>query len=682
MVNKNTLHDYPVIKKDDKIHPYFVNSVNDDPDILGLTVFVTTPSGTIVSPKIQYTRKAKENLFENTFSPEVPPETSPPETVEPKETGSNEPNITEAVETENPEEPIGSVPETVPPDLPEPVQPGTVLPETAPEPVQPETVQTEPAPPETSPEPVQPEPVQSEAVPPVSSPGPVQPEPASPESPEPAAPEEVSVETSGQPSGAENPETEELPAEEPVPEESSGDEKPPEASVPEEKPPETAVQPEKNREIPVSEEEIVHVLNLDWQLPPFPLPETLDIGQYVMIFQVLGTQNALYEIEFPFYFLGDAEFTLDDIRSYLSSVSSGAYLISPGEYVILEALVDSDERLDPYLVWYSNKRRIGEGHLSEGANYLFWEAPEKTGFQSITVEVFPFRPTAQIKGMVKELSLAVSKKNANRGAFSQTADQYALWYRFEGNLANALSPAESQKLAAQGNRSPQWIPWRGIYGLSVGSDAVYQLPGSPFVLTEKEQGNGRFILRVKLLSDGTIFKAAFKGSRTASDVLDLNLSYREDTLILTVTDLAQSGAQAGAQTGDKESEKYEERINLKSFTDDFVVLFIDFEIRKNHFNFQLGVENTGDAGEKKTIPLANPLSGMGVFQFGENAPASAVDNQRNEKIISPTGINAGYSVFILDELGILYTRENAAVEEEKPVVEPDPTAETGNSETV
>ncbi|MDR3166611.1 MAG: hypothetical protein LBT93_01600 [Treponema sp.] len=672
MVNKNTLHDYPVIKKDDKVYPYFVNSVHNDPDILGLTVFVTTPIGTIVSPKIQYTRKAEENLFEDIYIPEPSPETSPPETVEPAESEPKESDIVEPAETEGTEKPESSASDPIPLESPPP-----------------ELAQTEPVPPKLSPEPVQAEPASPEPIPepatpappepipePVLPPNPVSPEPnpepgqpvtalPEPVSSEPAVPQEVSGETPSE----ENPE-EGLPAEEPASEESGG--KSPEGTVAEEKPPETGTLTGKTQEIPVLKEEVVYVLNLDWQLPPFPVPETLDIGQYIMVFQVLGTQNALYEIELPFYFLGDAKFTLDDIHSYLPSVSPGAYLISPGEYVMLEALIESDDRLDPYLIWYSNKKRIGEGRLSEGAQYLFWEAPEKTGFQSITVEVFPFRPTTQIKGMVKELSLAVSKKNESRGAFSQTADQYTLWYRFEGNLANALSPVDNLKLAAYGNRPPQWIPWRGIYGLSVGADAVYQLPGSPFVLTEKEQGKGRFIFRVKLLGDGTVFKASFKGSGTSLDVLGLNLLYREGALIFAVEELI--------QTEDKEAEKYEERIDLQSFTDDFVVLFIDFEIRKNRFNFQLGIENTGILGKKKTIPLTNSLSGMGVFQFGENAPVSGINNRRNEKIIAPDSINATYVVFILDELGVLYTRENAMAEEEEPVAKPE--LETENSETV
>jgi hypothetical protein len=459
---------------------------------------------------------------------------------------------------------------------------------------------------------------------------------------------------------------------------SSGDAVLTEESVPEEKSPEKPLPAGETREIPLYEDLVYPVLNLDWQLPAFPLPENLEIGQYIMVFQVIGAQNALYEIDLPFYFLGDAAFALDDVRSHLPSVSAGSYLIPSGEQVLLEALIDADPRLNPYLVWYSNKRKIGEGYLADGANYLFWEAPEKTGFQSISVEVFPFLPSAKIKGLIKELSLPVSKKDPNRGAFSQNADQYALWYRFEGNLSNVRSPADNLKfLVPQENRGPQWLPWAGIYGLSIGPDDVYRLPGSPFQLTEGEQGRGRLLFRVKLLADGTLFKAAFREFRTSADVLGLDLSYRRNALNLVITEKPKR------QNTAEESRTYTETINLHpGLTEDFIVVFIDFEIRKDRFVFQLGLEDTGMTSGKQTIPLTNVLSGLGVFQFGESLPLPDAGNRRNERIASPYGANARRPVFILDELGVSYSRGPAVIEEENPAEDTDLAVETGNPETI
>jgi hypothetical protein len=659
-VNKSTLYEYSIIKKGDKIYPYFVNSVHNDPDILGLTVFLETPSGKIIGPKVQYIRKAEENQTESIYTPEPLPETGLPEPASPV-TEPGEPDITEPL----PEETSLTEPETAG-ILPEESQPETVSPEPVfPEPAQPGLVPPSPLPAEpAAPEPVQ----QPEQVPPMpDQPEPALPEPVQEEISEPAVPPEDLPEV---PVEGLLPE---FPLEE-TPEEPSGDEELTEEPVPEEKPPEKPVPAVEIREIPLFENLVYPVVNLDWQLPAFPLPEILEIGQYVMVFQVIGVQNALYEIDLPFYFLGDAVFALDDIRSHLPSVSPGNYLISAGEYILLEALIDSDPRLNPYLVWYSNKKRIGEGYLTDGANYLFWEAPEKTGFQSISVEVFPFLPDAQIKGMIKELSLPVSKKNANRGAFSQSAAQYALWYRFEGNLSNAQSPADSLKfLVPQENRAPQWLPWAGIYGLSIGPEDVYHLPGSPFRLNGEEQGKGRLIFRVKLLAEGTIFKAVFRESRTSSDALDLNLSYRRNALTLVITEKFRT------QNSTEEAKTYTETIGLHAgLTEDFIVFFIDFDIRKNRFIFQMGLENTGMASGEKVIPLTSSLSGLGVFQFGESLPLTSRRNERSALY----GANARRPVFILDELGVLYTRKPAVDEEETPAAEDlDLTAETENPET-
>jgi hypothetical protein len=660
-VNKSTLYEYSIIKKGDKIYPYFVNSVHNDPDILGLTVFLETPSGKIIGPKVQYIRKAEENQIEDIYTPDPLPETGLPEPAGPV-TEPGEPDITEPL----PEETSLTEPEPAG-VLPGESQPETVLPEpVVPEPAQPVLIPPSPPPVEpAAPDPAQ----QPEPVPPI----PALPEPVQEGVSEPAVPPEDLPEY---PAEDLQPE---FPLEE-TPEEPSGDEEITEDPVPEEKTPEKPVPAEKPageiREIPLFENLVYPVVNLDWQLPAFPLPEILEIGQYVMVFQVIGVQNALYEIDLPFYFLGDAAFALDDIRNYLPSVSPGNYLISAGEYILLEALIDSDPRLNPYLVWYINKKRIGEGYLADGANYLFWEAPEKTGFQSISVEVFPFLPDAQIKGIVKELSLPVSKKNANRGAFSQSAAQYALWYRFEGNLINAQSPADSLKfLVPQENRAPQWLPWAGIYGLSIGREDVYHLPGSPFLLAEGEQGKGRLIFRVKLMAEGTIFKAVFKESRTSSDALDLNLSYRRNALNLVITEKFRT------QNSAEEAKTYTETIGLHAgLTEDFIVFFIDFEIRKNRFIFQLGLENMGMMSGEKIIPLAGSLSGLGVFQFGESLPPTS---RRNERTALPYNANARQPVFILDELGVLYTRKPAVDEEETPAAEdPDLTAGMENPETI
>jgi hypothetical protein len=76
-----TLDVYSVVTKNSRIRPYFVNSVVNDPDVQGLTVFVQDYSGLIVSRKVQYmlTEEAREALkaAAKTEFPEPTPQETP-----------------------------------------------------------------------------------------------------------------------------------------------------------------------------------------------------------------------------------------------------------------------------------------------------------------------------------------------------------------------------------------------------------------------------------------------------------------------------------------------------------------------------------------------------------------------------------------------------------------------------
>jgi hypothetical protein len=593
MVNKNSLESYSIIRKGDEIHPYFVNSVNNDPDIMGLTVYLQTLSGEVVSSRVQYTLK--------------------------DENEENQAELDPALEF-GPETP-GAAEETLPGGA-EGVPPGTreageqTVPETGAEPA-PE------GPPETGE-------AGDRGVPETSG------EPAA-ASPSPA----VSEGGTGEGAPEKNPSEEAAPAE-------------PQGQT------ETAREPG-SPELPLAEtaaeeavqELVIHVRELDRDLPAFPLPENLEIGRYIMVFQVLGAKDTLYKSEIPCYFLGDAELVLEDISSFLPGVSSGAHLIPPGINIMLEALIGSDSRLDPYLIWYSGKKVIAQGRLADGANYLFWRAPRQTGFQTLRVEVLPFQPFQNTRGMIKELSLPISPKYENLGYFSGMADQYDLWYKFEGNLEDTNAQTDSRKmLVAQGARRLHWRPGGGIYGLVVGPEDIYQLPGTPFALPEKERGSGRILFRFKPLAGGTVFKAVFRTVGNSPDVLELYLSYYNGALVFDIT-LA--------------SEEYEKiAIPVPAGAEDYITAAVNFEIRQDRFTAQLEIENLGKFTEKKTVPLTSPLSGLGTFQLGESPRTGAGLNGETEgNNLSYAQLNTRLPVFILDELAVLYTRK-PDIEEEVP----------------
>jgi hypothetical protein len=106
---------------------------------------------------------------------------------------------------------------------------------------------------------------------------------------------------------------------------------------------------------------IVEAARMEGDLTPFLLPEGLEIGQYKLVFQVLGDQGVLNRIEKTIYYVADALFSLNAFTAYLPGGIEGSSIVPPGTDVMLEVQIAADKRLEPYVVWYNGKKRIGEG---------------------------------------------------------------------------------------------------------------------------------------------------------------------------------------------------------------------------------------------------------------------------------------------------------------------------------
>jgi hypothetical protein len=359
-----------------------------------------------------------------------------------------------------------------------------------------------------------------------------------------------------------------------------------------------------------------------------------------MIFQVFGERGVLYKLERPVFFLGNAELNFDDIQRYFPGTTTSSHLVPPGTNILLEAQVFSDARLDPYMIWYNGKKRIGEGKLSEGANQLIWKVPEQTGFHGIKVAVFPFYPNENVNiyGKVKELSLPVSSKSKNLGYFSGKADQFRYWYQFQSNLLDSKVSTDTERsLRPKGNQTPRWVPHGGIYGLAVGPKDIYLLPNTLFVLSKEEQGIGQIVFHIVPLADGTIFEGSFQtideSSHVSSDMLTLNLSLVNRTLILTLH---------------QRSDSYQESISLESLKEDFIAAYINFEIKRNHCTVDMYLEDTNMKTEPRTLVLEGFLSGSGTFQIGSETLSGKTQDNSKTSITN--------TVVIFDELGISFTK--------------------------
>ena len=306
-------------------------------------------------------------------------------------------------------------------------------------------------------------------------------------------------------------------------------------------------------------DKIIIVKRFERNLPSFPMPGNMEIGEYTLVIQIMGGKETLGEIEQGFFYLGKTEFALKDIQLYLPGVFSGSRLIPPGTSVLLEAKVEADERLNPYIVWYNSKKVIQEGRLSEGAGTVFWTVPDQTGFQTFKAEIFPSPQYQGMGGVSKEIILPVSTKAANAGFFAhKTAADFALpldasakpenapaggpdpvqpallhWYQFAGTLYDSNNPLATEKTLTPVEGLPRWRPMDYSYGLATGPSDAYLLPPVSFIPEDEQKGGSLFLLRAKSLANGKLLSAVYP--MASGERVRLDLAYKDSGLVLSLS---------------------------------------------------------------------------------------------------------------------------------------------------
>ena len=391
-----------------------------------------------------------------------------------------------------------------------------------------------------------------------------------------------------------------------------------------------------------TEDQIFYVKRIDRSLPFFKMPQDLAMGQYYFVFQVEGEKDILYQTEKAFYFLGDAEFAINDIAAYPPGFSE-SHTVPPGTIIMLDVQVLADERLDPYVIWYNGRKRITEGSLSAGTSRIMWKIPEQSGFQTIQAEVLPFPPFKQDRvlnelprGKVKEVSVAISSKGEGLGYYSKISGkerQNSLihWYQFLGDLRDSLV-SSTDRGTLKASQAPGWEPAGGIYGITIGPNDVYELPSMRFNVSEEATGRGQLFFRFKPLNDGPILRAFFKEIGKSTSGVELKVSYKKASSLLIMS---------------LEDEKAQEQSSVKvPEKEDYVNAIVSFNLRGKSFGVSLKIEGSGGASEEKVLFPSRTLSGEGLIQLG-TIPVQGGQGSR-----SP--------VIILDELAVHY------------VVEPDP----------
>jgi hypothetical protein len=381
---------------------------------------------------------------------------------------------------------------------------------------------------------------------------------------------------------------------------------------------------------------IITVKNFE-NLPPFSFPEGLEAGIYSISFQIINhSGGVLQSIEKYVYYIANETFAITDIQSYLPGVAETPHVLPPEAPILLEARIESDPGIQPYIVWYCGKKVIAEGEVTDGIYRFLWDSPVETGFQTIKAEVFPFDPNTAIalmRGISKEMSLPVSFKHGRHGYFSEKSGEFSNWYKFWGNVNDTKDiKNEAKALVAVSKKPPLWLPYSGTYGLAVGAFNVWELPETPFmpILDGK---SARFLFRFAPRNDGNFATAQIFDANTG---LPHSVQLALNGGILELTS-EQKGVLLRAEAP------------LNNDSDGFVCAALEFKLAYGYIFISIitDLSSNEKIEETQTIQLKGHPDGKGSIFLGENLTESA-----NRSIIA-----------IISEIAVSYP-EVRAIEEE------------------
>jgi hypothetical protein len=255
-------------------------------------------------------------------------------------------------------------------------------------------------------------------------------------------------------------------------------------------------------------EMVISVKSLDGELPAFPLPKDLPVGRYTLVSQVMSGKNTLQRTEKSIYYMGNTVFSYDGINVHLPGITESSQVIPKGTVIMLETALNFDSRLNPYIIWYNGRKKIGEGSFSDGAGNMLWKAPDQSGFFSLRAEVFPVDNFDGLSGYQKEVSLLVSSKTVDLNLVSENIPQLVHWYTFEGSLNDSKMITSTERvLKPDAKNSPKWAGVSGTYGLVTGFKNTFLLP--KVLLSSNETGTWQMLFRFKPVNEGEILRVQF-----------------------------------------------------------------------------------------------------------------------------------------------------------------------------
>lgn len=124
------------------------------------------------------------------------------------------------------------------------------------------------------------------------------------------------------------------------------------------------------------------------QLPlPVLLPEDLEDGIYTVLVTVFQEESETASDRSVFFYTTEV-YEIESIAAY-------PQIFYPGGSGLVLADLDVPEGADPYLRWSLSGEVVKSDLLSNGADTLQLDVPEREGVISILLEVFPFGPAAE-----------------------------------------------------------------------------------------------------------------------------------------------------------------------------------------------------------------------------------------------------------------------------------------------
>jgi hypothetical protein len=319
---------------------------------------------------------------------------------------------------------------------------------------------------------------------------------------------------------------------------------------------------------------------------------------------------------------------------------------------MLETKLAAGDNLNPYVVWYNGKNRIHEGYAADGAARFIWRTPERTGFHILKVEAFPFKPLdgglRPPAGKIKELSLPVAAKNEDasfggipaglEAASSEKVFISTRRYQLFANLEDSQNSILAGNVLTAVNHTPEWLPRGNIYGLAVGPDRFFSIPGPLFTPSSPDAAEGHLLFRFVPLADGTIFSGSFKlkpglarkdsvEPKEWFETLDMDLTYAGGVVSLTYS--------AGSAAGEKTA------FLFSGQTENVVTVVISFEVRENTLRLSLGLNVPAEFLPDEGIPLPGPLTGGGTFLLGASLGEAGAGGGTDTSSDQPSGTGTG-----------------------------------------